>query len=149
MVSPARRMVTVSTPSGSDGLAREVVASKRRTTSSRLRRWKPIVVRTRTGRPWARTAFLEGGPELLRDERVDEDERVGSLVRDRPDALGPVGGAVGRGAGHPLRMRRFPAPEARRELREPRYRWSSGGFWTLCSVAYSSTSLLITSAPSP
>src|SRR5437868_6546174 len=27
--------------------------------------------------------------------------------------------------------------------------YSSGGFWTLCSVAYSSVSLLITSAPSP
>jgi hypothetical protein len=40
-------------------------------------------------------AFLECGPELLRDERVDEDERVGSLIRDRPDGLGPVGGAVG------------------------------------------------------
>ena len=93
--------------------------------------------------------FLESGPELLRDERIDEDELVGSLVRDRPDHLGPVGGAVGRGARHPLRMWRFPAPEPRRELRESRYRWSSGGFWTSCSVAYSSTSLLITSAPSP
>ena len=93
--------------------------------------------------------FLERGPELVGDERVDEDERVGSLVRDRPDALGPVGGTVGRSTRCPLRMWRFPAPEPRRELREPRYCWSSGGFWTLCSVAYSSTSLLITSAPSP
>src|SRR4026208_259158 len=43
MVSPARRIVTVSTPSGSEAFARDVVASQRRTTAAPLPRGRPGV----------------------------------------------------------------------------------------------------------
>jgi hypothetical protein len=92
---------------------------------------------------------FEWGPEVTRDERIDEEERIRGLVRNTSDLLGPVSRAFGLRSCAPVRMPGSPAPKARTKLLERCYRVSSGGFWTLCSVAYSSTSLLITSAPSP
>jgi len=92
---------------------------------------------------------LERPPELVRDERVDEEERVRRLVGDRADIGRPVGRVSWLLRRTPLRVPRGPAEQAGTKLRELGYRVSSGGFWTLCSVAYSSTSVLITSAPSP
>jgi len=70
----------------------------------------------------------------------------GLILALSPLALWPIAAGVCVGAGaaaHPLE-RRIP-----QELRlTPAYRVSSGGFWTLKSVAYCSTSSSTTAMPS-
>ena len=74
-------------------------------------------------------------PELGRDERVDQQERVRGRVGNRADLFGPVGRAPRLRGRLPLGVARRPAPQSGTQLLESGYFVSSGGFWTLCSVA--------------
>ena len=87
------------------------------------------------GPPMASPHVVERLPEIISDERIDQEECVRGGVGHRTDELGPVGRAPRRRPGAPLRMRRLPAPEAGAEFFETGYRSSSGGFWTSFSVA--------------
>ena len=99
-------------------------------------------------------ALAERAAELNGDLR-ERDERRRNVDHDPPAAVG--GAALGArrnlrdgrwpaSAGRPGSAVRTPGVRLRANLTGPRY--SIGSFWTLCSVAYSSTSASMTAAPS-
>ena len=69
---------------------------------------------TTTGRPATRSS--SAGQQLVRDQRVDQDDRVGRLEEHAADLLGPVGGALGLGVGLPARVRGGPVVHAGGDL---------------------------------